>query len=290
MKKLIKASHPSLFFLSALTYSLGAGISHFLGKSTNLASFWLGLLTILPLQVSMLLFTEYFRSAMTTIDEIENPKQYKKFKITLLQVSFAALTLALVTLSILIVAHLITLSAVVFFVFAILLVVIYALPPFRLVNRGFGELVLAFIVGMLFPAFSFILQYEQMHRVLTFATFPIFLLTLAYLIVCDFPTFASDIKTQRNSILTRLTWARGIPMHHVLIATAYLLFAGSLFLGYPWGLVWPLVFTLPFAALQITLLQRVANGGSARWNLLIPLSLATLGLTVYMLTLTFWIR
>jgi hypothetical protein len=71
---------------------------------------------------------------------------------------------------------------------------------------------------------------------------------------------------------------------------AFLLFAAGPFLEYPWGLLWPVFLALPFAAIQIIWLQRIANGGRTLWNFLIALASATFGLTIYLLALTFWIR
>jgi 1,4-dihydroxy-2-naphthoate octaprenyltransferase len=145
-------------------------------------------------------------------------------------------------------------------------------------------------LGTLFPALAFLIQFDEFHRLLTFATFPLTLLALAYLLVNDFPTFASDQKYGRNTLLTRLTWQRAIPIHHLLVLLSFLFFAITPLLGFPWGLVWPVFLALPFAVIQIAWLQNIARGGRALWKLLVPLATAVFGLTVYLLALTFWIR
>jgi 1,4-dihydroxy-2-naphthoate octaprenyltransferase len=137
---------------------------------------------------------------------------------------------------------------------------------------------------------AFLLQYDQLHRLLSFTTFPLTLLALAYLLVGNFPTFATDQKLGRHTLLTRLTWQRAVPIHHFLVLTAFLLFAVAPFLEYPWGLVWPVFLALPFAAIQMIWLQRISNGGRTLWNFLTALASATFGLTAYLLALTFWIR
>jgi hypothetical protein len=55
-------------------------------------------------------------------------------------------------------------------------------------------------------------------------------------------------------------------------------------------LIWPVFLALPFAAIQMIWLQRIASGGRPLWQFLTALASATFGLTVYLLTLTFWIR
>ncbi len=160
----------------------------------------------------------------------------------------------------------------------------------RLSEAGYGELIQAVAFGTLFPALAFFIQYGDFHRLLTFATFPLTLLAMAYLLVNDFPGYATDLKFGRHSLLTRLTWQRAIPIHHLLVLISFLLFAISPLLGFPWGLVWPVFLVLPFAVIQIAWLQQIARGGRARWRFLIPLSGAVFGLMVYLLALTFWIR
>ena len=106
----------------------------------------------------------------------------------------------------------------------------------------------------------------------------------------DFPSFTSDHKYGHKSLLTRLSWQRAIPIHHVLILLSFLLFAVSPAFGFPWSLAWPVFLALPFAIIQIIWLQRIAAGGRALWKYLLPFSGAVLGLSIYFLSLTFWIR
>jgi len=171
-----------------------------------------------------------------------------------------------------------------------LILLAYAVPPLRLSDSGFGELILAIALGTLFPTVAFLLQYGQLQRLLSITSMPLTLLALAFLLVCNFPTFATDLKLGRHTLLTRLTWQKAVPIHHLLVLIAFLLLAAAPFIGTPWGLVWPAFLALPFAATQMIWLQSIANGGRTFWNFLTGLASATFGLTVYLLALTFWIR
>ena len=179
---------------------------------------------------------------------------------------------------------------IVYLILIFLFMVAYAIPPTRLSESGFGELVLAIYFATLIPALSFLLQTDGYHRLLPMSTFPLTLLALAYLLLLDFPTFASDQKMERRTLLTRLTWQRAIPIHHLLVLTAFLLFAAAPILGFPWGVFWPVFLALPFAGFQIFWLQRIANGGRTLWGFITNLGAAVFGLTVYLLTFTFWIH
>ncbi len=289
-RSLFVLSRPIILLLAALTYSLGAGMAHYLGRSIRIAPFWLGGLVILALISSAFLFAEYFRLPSLPLAQGETPRQREHYRVTLLQVSYAGLTLAGVAFLTLLVTNSLNISADIIILLTVLFLIGYAIPPFRLSETGYGELVIAITLGTLLPAMSFLLQFGQFQRLLSFTTFPLTLLALSYLLICNFPTFASDQKMERHTLLTRLTWQHAIPIHHFLILASFLLFAGAPLLGIPWSLVWPVFLALPFALIQIYWLQRILNGGRTLWNFLTSLAAATFGLTTYLLALTYWIR
>jgi len=289
-KLLLKLSKPIFLLLATMTYALGAGIAHYLGQPVHPASFWLGLLAVLALLGAAPLFTEYFRLPLLTLEQGETPRQREHFRVTLLQVSYAALTLSTIAFLTLLLTKLLNLSAVLLIMLAFLFLIAYAIPPLRLAETGYGELVLAVYLGTILPALGFLLQYGKFHRLLPFTTFPLTLLSLAYLLLCNFPTFATDQKLGHHTLLTRLTWQRAVPIHHFLVLAAFLLFSSAPFLEYPWGLIWPVFLALPFVAIQMIWLQRIANGGRTLWNFLTALASATLGLTSYLLVISFWLR
>ncbi len=289
-KSILNISRPILLLITALTYSLGAGIAHYLGKTIHIAVFGMGGLAIIALISSSFVFAEYFRTPLLPLEHGETARNREKYRVGLLQVGFAELTLSAIAILTLIINNSLNLTGDIIIVFAFVLLMLYAIPPFRLSEIGYGELILAITIGSLVPALSFLLQYGKFHRLLSFTTFPVTLLALAYLLICNFPAFATDLKRGRHTLLTRLTWQRAIPIHHFIVFGAFLLFASAPFLGYPWTLVWPVFLASPFAAIQMIWLQRIANGGRTLWNFLTALAAATLGLTAYLLALTYWIR
>jgi len=289
-KSVLAISHPIHLMLAALTYTLGAGIAHYLGHPLRAASFGLGLLALLALLGAANLFVEYFRLQSFALAQGETFRQRERSRATLLQVAFAALTTSSAAILIMLLTHLLNLSADILFVIEFLFLVTYAVPPLRLSENGYGELILAMSLGTLYPALAFMIQYGQYHRLLPFTTFPLTLLALAYLLACNFPTFATDQKLGRHTLLTRLTWQRAVTNHHFLVLAAFLLFAVAPFLEYPWGLTWPVFLVLPFAAIQVIWVQHIANGGRTLWKFLTAIATSTFGLTAYLLTMTFWIR
>jgi 1,4-dihydroxy-2-naphthoate octaprenyltransferase len=290
MKTFIKLARPLLLLLAVLTYSLGAGITRYLGHSVTIASLGLGMLAVLSIQSAAFWLVEFFHLPLTPLNRGETPRNREALRTGLLQSAMALLTVSGATVVTLLIARLLPISAGILLVLIILLFYAYAVPPLRLADAGYGELILAISLGTLYPALSFFIEYGEYHRLLTFATFPLTLLALAFLLVNDFPVFAIDLKYGRHSMLTRLTWQRAIPIHHLLVLLSFLFFALVPLLGFPWGLVWPVFLVLPFAAIQIIWLQRIARGGRALWRFIVPLAATVFGLTTYLLALTFWIR
>jgi 1,4-dihydroxy-2-naphthoate octaprenyltransferase len=290
VRTFVKLARPLLLLLAVLTYSLGAGITRYLGHPVNLAPLGLGMLAVLAIQAAAFWLVEFFHLPFTPLAKGETPRNREALRTGLLQSAMALLTVSGAIVVTLLIARLLPTAAGILLVSILLFFFAYAVPPLRLVDIGYGELILAISLGTLYPALAFFIQYGEYHRLLTFATFPLTLLALAYLLVNDFPAFSTDLKFGRQSMLTRLTWQRAIPIHHLLVLLSFLFFAFVPLLGFPWGLVWPVFLVLPFATIQIIWLQRIARGGRALWRFIVPLAATVFGLTVYLLALTFWIR
>jgi len=128
------------------------------------------------------------------------------------------------------------------------------------------------------------------HRLVGIVSFPLTFLGLAYFLVLGFPSFASDQKYDRRTLLRVLGWKRAVPLHHFLLIAAYLLLAMAPFFGITWGLIWQSFLTLPFALFQIWHLRNISLGGRPVWTLLIVNAMAIFGLTAYLLTSAFWLR
>jgi len=288
--KLFKTDQLVQALLAASTYTLGAGIAHYLGNSIKFGIFAIGLLAALALQGSVFLFAEYFRLPLAPLGPQESFRQREKLRSVLLLVGYAGLALSAIFILDLLLSRAINLPACAFYVLILFCLMAYAIPPFRLAVTGFGELVIAVFLGTFLPAFAFLLQTGYLHRLVFFTTFPFTLLALAFLLAWDFPTYATDQKTAHHTLLTRLTWQRAVPVHHSLILFSFLFLSCAPLLDIPWGLIWPVFLALPIAALQIYWLQQIANGGRPIWKFFVAIATATLGLSVYFLTLTFWIR
>ena len=287
MRTILRLSRPLYVLLAALTYCFGVSIANYLGKPFRIDGFWLGLAGVSLAQISMSLLSEVFRLDAEPLTENETRRDRSIVRNNALYVSVAAITVNAVIAFLLYRSLTLSPASFSFLLLSLVILIAYSLPPFR--NRGFGEFLLAVQLGYIFPSIAYLLQANETHRFLMLLL-PLTLLAFAYFIVMDFPTFASDRKYNRTTMLTRLGWERVVPLHHIFVIFAYVFFAISPALGMSFSLIWPAFLTLPFALFQIFQVRALALGAPANWTLLTATALAVFGLTAYFLTLTFWLR
>lgn len=286
MLKLIRPIH---LLLAALTYSLGASIADYLGETFRAGPFWLGLLGVLLAQLTMSLLPEIFRLDSEPLAEGESRRERQILRNNLLYISLASLTSLALIFYALFATDQLPPSSFLTLGLSLAIILTYSIPPFRLSNRGFGELLLAIHLAYVIPSIAFILQSGDTHRFLAL-TIPLTFLAFAYFLVTNFQSFAQDQKYGRVTFLTRLGWERVVPLHHIFVVFAYIFFLAMLPFGLPLSVLWPAFLTLPFAVYQIIQLRNIALGLPPNWTILHATALAVFGLTAYFLTLTFWIR
>ena len=290
LSNLLRLSRPLNIVFAVLTYVLGAGIARYLGINHNLVVFWLGLGGISLAQFSMGLLAEAHRPVQQPSDKNEYRAERVNLRNEALIVSISALAAIALIAILLVLQGAFSPVVMLFLGLSLVAVLAYAVPPLRLVDAGFGEFTLAVHIGMIAPALGFVLQQGEYHRLVAIISFPLTLLALAYFLILDFPTFAIDEKFDRRTLLRSMGWQRAVPLHNILVLGAYALIAGALLFGLAWGLIWPAFLTLPFALLQIYMLQNISQGAKPIWSLLTVNALAVFGLTAYLLTFAFWLR
>lgn len=287
---MLKLTRPLNLFLVTLTYLLGAGISTYLGKDIQLVPLILGFAIVIFAQISMSFLREVFRPHNEPLIKGETPQQKETLRNNLLYISIGLIgAVAGITYTL----HLnftLALPTILFLLFLIIFVFLYSIPPFHLANRGFGELILAVQIAYIVPSIAFLLQSDEIPRLLTALLIPLTSLALAYFLILNFTTFQDDQKYDRGTLLRRLTWERAVPLHHGLLAFAYIAFALALPFGFALNIIAPAFLTLPFAIFQIFQLRAIANGNPPNWKLLTSTALMVFGLTAYFLVFTFWFR
>ncbi len=287
MLSLLRPVHTLLLSLS---YLLGASLARYLGAEFDLLAFLLGFLAISFLLTAANLLDAAYRNPAEPYLPEQTPRERDEYRRRLVLMALALLTLAVSLAIPLIVLQLARPLSLAFLALFALAALAYAVPPVRLSNRGLGEFVLAVLIAVLAPAFAFSLQTGELHRLLPAYLFPLGFLALACFLALDFPTFASDQKYARQTLLIRLGWQSAVQAHNGFLAAAYLLMAAMPFIGLPFGLAWPGLLTIPLAVFQVYQFRRIVDGQKPLWPLLTTTAVALFGLTAYFQTLTLWLR
>jgi len=288
LAQIIKISRPAYILSGILFYALGVGIADYLGLSISWNIYFIGQAWISLLQLSSYYLDAYFtRISSPTHSSISGTRN--DLSVRLLQMAVSTLATVAVLTVILYFQGTINSTALLFLGISFFLAFFQSVPPLCFTKRGYGDMVEAIFQASLIPTIAFLLQSQELHRMLALLTFPLVILFIAMRIAQAFPLYASDTKTFRNSILTRLSWENGMTIHNIMILAAYFLLIASTFLGLPWTLVWPSLSVIPLGLYQIWQMTRISSGTKPNWKILIYTSTANLGLCAYLLALTLWI-
>lgn len=287
------SSWPSLL-TAAFLYSLGGGIVTFRGDLFNWSSFWLGLVIVLMLQLSCAFLTAFYtrleafrRPGMSHDNRDSTGSEMPRG--TLMLAAVTTMTVGSMVTVLLFASRAITPTVLVILGLALLLAFVYAVPPFRLVNTGYGDLVMAVLLTTLFPALGYGLQTGEMTSLLGMLSFPLAALYLAMVLALSLETYYGDLKSGKVNLMIRLGWQRGMVLHNILILAAYLLIGIGAVVGMAWALTWPRLLTLPIGLFQFWQIWQIGNGAKPRWTLLRITAIATFAITVYLQAFTLWV-
>ena len=259
LRALGSLSGPLYLLMGGLTYSLGAGIAKYLGYQLQARVYTSGLVIAVLLQASMGWLAEAFRPLEERLPQEQAVGDRVLVRRAALFAAFAALAaVAVLAFSILmfdanasLAAYCLGLST--------LLILGYSTPPMQAARRGTGKLLIAAQIGYLAPTLGFLLEAGSMHRLLNWCTVSLTVLLVATLLALELPSYADDLRRERSTMLTRLGWQRGLQLHHGLVLTAYALLGLSVLSGFSFSVIGPAFLTLPFALLQIFILQGIAT-------------------------------
>ena len=286
-----------MLLFGILMYALGAGIYDYLGGSVDWNAYLIGQVFVTSLQIStyfLKVFYDYLDSPLLfiRIEKLEDAdvNLLRRLRNAFLMIAISFLTLSAVFAFFLIQNQVISSSAMVLIILFVFLLFFYAVPPLRLANSGYGEVIEAVLLANIVPALAFLFQNGELHRLLAMATFPIILLFLARILVVELPEYAADQKYERKTLLTRMGWLQGMNFHNILVLLVYLLLALAMLLGFPWVLGWPALLTLPVGLYQIWQIRQISNGAKPNWKILHLSANTLLGLTSYLIAFSLWIR
>jgi 1,4-dihydroxy-2-naphthoate octaprenyltransferase len=107
----------------------------------------------------------------------------------------------------------------------------YSTRPIRLVERGVGELFIAFCYGWLPVATGFYLQAGYFHPLIHWLSIPVGLSIFNVILLNEFPDYEADKAVGKKNLLVRLGPKAGIVIYVVATATSWLTMATAVGAG-----------------------------------------------------------
>lgn len=300
LRLFIQLSRPLYLMNGVLLYFLGIGIGHYLSGQTDWSTALLGFAWLILVLLGTQYLTEYFDPITLSGDPIRKQTPFsggsgalgtnRLPRMAALWAGLICLT-TVSSLTVMIIQNLgFNISVILILGLIFLGEFMYAIPPFRLVSSGYGELIMSIIMAGLVPAMAFLMQGHEFHRLLIMVAFPLTMLHIGMLLALEFPDYAADLNQGMRPLIVRIGWQQGMLIHNILILGSFVLLGVAFSFGLPLRVGWPVIFVLPVGLFQIWMMNRIGEGARPNWNLLVLTSVSTFGLATYLLTFAFWIH
>lgn len=279
---------PHALLQGALLFGLGAAIADYLAEPIRPSIYLAGQFCVSALQLAAHAFLLFYAAEGDRLRPgrrlvLKPGDEPTSLPLSLaLFTGLAALTAGATAASALLLSHDLPPVAGLILLGGALGAVLYAAPPLRMVESGYGEVLAALLLGAGIPTFSYTLLAHQLHRLLMMSTAPLVVIMLAGQLALDLENYDPIEGRSPSTLMMRVGWRLGMRMHDVALLVAYLLVAAGLGAGLPRRVGWGLLLTLPLAVAQIWYLSRIRGGAPPRWQLLKISSYALIGLATYL--------
>jgi 1,4-dihydroxy-2-naphthoate octaprenyltransferase len=280
-----------------LLYALGVGIARYLGAAIDWGIVLIGQVWVTTFQLGSRFLAAYFllptiprdpsRVPLNTDSNERDNGLRRDLLLWVAFASFAATTSLTILLRQIPGIHL---PVLVVMGVAFTLAILYAVPPFRLATGGYGDLIQAITMANLVPALGYILQTGELHQLVILSTFPLTTLYLAMSLALQLPRYMTDMRQERDTMLVRLGWERGMVFHNMLILGSFLVVGIAMLFDLPPRIALPAFFVFPLGLFQIWYMTRIAAGIKPNWRILRWTGILTFGLFAYLVAFSFWVR
>jgi len=135
--------------------------------------------------------------------------------------------------------------------------VFYSKPPLRLVNRGLGEIAIAYSFGLLAVNAAFYIQVSGFHILPLIVSLPVACSVANIILINEYPDYQADKQASKNNLLVRLGKGKAAMLYVFLVAGA----GGCFFAACEYGLpLATLYFYFPVISLSMALAFFMAKG------------------------------
>ena len=292
----IRLSRPLDLLGGVFLYWLGVSIVRFLGQPLNNRALWLGLGLTLAAHASLIYLSHFSKSSWNTdLEEVRNPvgewswvlgPELLSPKVALYASAVSMTILALLATGAFIQGAWSTLGWITLGL-GLALGFFQYMPPFRFSTSGYGEFLSSIAFSTLIPLFGFVIQTDEIHRLVFMVTTPLMALQFSLALNWELPYFTIYRKRLHANLLMRLGWSTTMWLHDFAIVLAFL----SLTIGYFFGLSQRIflgaLIALPLGVAQIWQMHRIRSGFPPRWKVFTTSSLGLYALILYLLLLGF---
>ncbi len=286
-KKIIEAVNIPVLASLIISYMFGGAFISYLGKYLNGLIFWLGLAVVILFYLSseFLASIHYYSIPSDTLDR----SLQLKLKNFFFQTSLAFLATGAGITVLLFFLGKRELEIWLFLALFFAINVIFVMRPFDWRNKGYRDLLDAFNLAVLTPAFAVVLQLGEIHRSLLLITFPIFFLVIAIFLALSLEHYYDDLKSGHRTLMTMVGWKSGMNLHNIFLLLFFLTYGLGAVIGLPSRLLLPAMIAFPFSLLQFWELSRIQSGEKPRWLFLKYVAWATVGVLAYFLIFNLWV-
>ena len=109
----------------------------------------------------------------------------------------------------------------------------YSLPPLRLVNRGLGEVFIAYSFGFLAVNAGFYIQASRFNILAIFVSLPIACAVANIILINEYPDYQADKETGKKNLLVRIGQEKGAFIYALFVICAGVSFCLALIKGLP---------------------------------------------------------
>jgi 1,4-dihydroxy-2-naphthoate octaprenyltransferase len=289
----VKMVHPYTLFYGVLLFGLGSGIARYSGETIDWNSYLWGQIWVTTLQLSAHLFGHYYDAVYSklSVDKIEK-KIFKVPGIADHQVLFYGGLVALCALiPVTMRLYLLEqggLATYIVLISLILMVYVYLVPPLRLAESGYGEIVQSIGLVFMVPLLSFLLHSDQNPRLVLLVAFPLVLAHLVMQLVFELKQYAMDLRIGKRNFMVQVGWQNGMMVLILTIVACFVTILVNYSLGLPRFILTTGLVLLPVGLALIWLVIRIANGFKPNWKLLTFTVSGFLGLMSYLFAFGFW--
>jgi 1,4-dihydroxy-2-naphthoate octaprenyltransferase len=133
----------------------------------------------------------------------------------------------------------------------------YSKPPWRWVNRGIGEIFIAYAFGWLAVNAGFYLQASRFNILATWVCLPIACAVANIILINEYPDYPADKQVSKQNILVRIGKEKGAVLYTWLVVTG----AGTFFLALAKGFpIASAVFYFPVLIISVSLAYQMLKG------------------------------